>query len=254
MKKYLLILILCITSVMATRAQQYKVSKSYHRMILNFGNVLVEGHSGKEIIFTAQHNEAADVDPKAKGLRIVHNGYIDNTGLGINIVDKEDTLKVEQVVPGRTIKILVPKGVILAFVCHTWPDSAKIVCQNLENEIEVETDYNDVLLENVTGPVIVRTLYGAVDVIFNEHIKGPVYIAAVHSAVDVTIPGDTKANVILKSSFNSILTSPDLNMEMEKRTADDSPSYSSFVKGKLNGGGFYFRLDATYGKIYLRKK
>jgi hypothetical protein len=63
----------------------------------------------------------------------------------------------------------------------------------------------------------------------------------------------TKANVILKSSFSSILTAPALNMEMEKRTTDDPPSYTSFVKGKLNGGGFYFRLDATYGKIYLRK-
>jgi hypothetical protein len=254
MKKHLLTLIFCITSLMATQAQEYKVSKSDGKMIVNFGNVLVEGYNGKEIIFTSQHKEAADVDPKAKGLRIVHNGYIDNTGLGINIVDKGDTLKVEQVVPDRAIKILVPKGVIVAFVCHTSPDSAKLVCRNLENEIEIETDYNDVLLENVTGPIIVRTLYGAVDVIFSEHIKGPVYIAAVHSAVDVTIPGDTKANVILKSSFNSILTSPALNMEMEKRTADDSPSYASFVKGKLNGGGFYFRLDATYGKIYLRKK
>ncbi len=223
-------------------------------MILNFGNVLVEGHSGKEIIFTAQHNEAA-IDPKANGLQIVNGGASnDNTGLGIRVVEKGDTLKVRQVDPGQAIKILVPKGVIVAFVCHTWGDSAKMILRNLENEIEIQSDYNDVLLENVTGPVIVRTLYGAVDVIFNEHIKGPVYIAAVHAAVDVTIPGDTKANVILKSSYSSILTSPALNMEMEKRTADDPPVFTSFVKGKLNGGGFYFRLDATYGKIYLRKK
>jgi hypothetical protein len=254
MKKRLLLLILCITSVMAIRAQQYKVSKSYHRMILNFCNVLVEGHSGKEIIFTAQHNEEAEVDPKANGLQIVNGANWDNTGLGISVVEKGDTLKVKQVVPGRAIKILVPKDVILAFVCHTWPDSAKLICRNLENEIEIETDYSDVLLENITGPVIVRTLYGAVDVKFNEHMKGPVYIAAVHAAVDVTIPGVAKANIKLKSSFSSILISPALNMEAEKRTADDIPDYASFFNGKLNGGGFYFRLDATYGKIYLRKK
>src|SRR5689334_2805304 len=101
MKKHLLLLIFCITSSMATQAQEYKVSKSYHRMILNFGNVLVEGHSGKEIIFIAQHNEAA-IDPKAKGLQIVNAGdFSDNTGLGIRVVEKGDTLKVKQVVPGQ---------------------------------------------------------------------------------------------------------------------------------------------------------
>jgi hypothetical protein len=252
MKKHLLILILCITSLMAARAQQYKVSKSYHRMILNFGNVLVEGHSGNEIIFIAQHNEAA-IDPKAKGLQIVNAGdFSDNTGLGIRVVEKGDTLKVKQVVPGQAIKVLVPKGVIVAFVCHTWPDSAKLICRNLENEIEIETDYNDVLLENVTGPVAVRTLYGTVDAIFSEHVKGPVFISTVHSAVDVTIPGDMKADIKLKTSYSTILTSPDF--KMEKRTADDVPVYANIANAKLNGGGFYFWLFSTYGKIYLRKK
>jgi hypothetical protein len=128
-----------------------------------------------------------------------------------------------------------------------------VICRNLENEIEIETDDNNVFLENVTGPVVVRALYGSVDATFNKPVRGPVSIASIHSTVDVAIPIDTKANVKLKSSQSYIMTAPDFKIEVEKSKDDSVMFFGNLVTGKLNGGGVDFRLASEYGKIYLRK-
>ena len=255
MNPYLFLAFFSITSLMAARAQEYKVTKTSGKMKINLSNVLIEGHSGNEIIFSYQQTPAkTETDPRAQGLQTINgSGFSDNTGLGISVVDKGATLEVNEVLPEQPIKILVPRGIILSCICHKEPHSDKVTCRNLDNEIEIETDFDSISLENVTGPVAVRTLYGSVDAIFNENIKGPISIACIHSHVDVSIPLNTKANIKLKSSHNTIMSSPDLKIDVVKTEDDHMPFYGSSLTGKLNGGGSEFRLSSEYGKIYLRK-
>ena len=55
MKKYITtILAVAIVSAGAAQAQEYKIAKSSGRLELNLGRVMVEGHSGNEIIFTSE--------------------------------------------------------------------------------------------------------------------------------------------------------------------------------------------------------
>jgi hypothetical protein len=254
MKKYLIIALLSLAVITVTRAQEYKINKASGKMVLNLSAVTVEGYSGNEIIFSSGKKES-EMDPRAKGLRAINgSGFTDNTGLGISVIEKGTTIEVNQVASSDlSVKILVPKNVILSLVCHRMPNAGNIVFKNMENEIEISTDYNGVKLENVTGPVIVRALYGSVDARFSEHIKGPVSIASIYSTVDVAIPADTKANVKLSSSHGEIMASSDFKIELEKKPGDDMISYDGNVNGKLNGGGPDFKLTSEYGKIYLRK-
>ena len=254
MKKYLIITLLSLAGITGAKAQEYKINKNNGKMVINLSSVTVEGYSGDQIIFKSQRSEA-DMDPRAKGLRAINgSGYVDNTGLGISVEEKGSTIEVNQVASADlAVKILVPKNVILSIQCHKIPNAGTIICKNLENEIEISTDYNSIKLENVSGPATVRALYGAVDAVFSEHIKGPISIASIYSLVDVTIPQDTKANVKLNSSHGEILASSELKIEMEKRNDDDMITYGGNVNGKLNGGGIDFKLISEYGKIYLRK-
>jgi len=74
------------------------------------------------------------------------------------------------------------------------------------------------------------------------------------STVDVAIPGDTKADLMLKSGHRSIMASPDLKIDVNKGVEKGvDENYSSVVNGKLNSGGMQFILMSQYGKIYLRK-
>lgn len=256
MVRYFFLVVLSVIASGSARSQEYKVKKSSGKLILNLPAVSVEGYNGQEIIFSSERKEA-EIDPKAEGLQTINNaGYRDNTGLGISVIEKGTTVEVNEVIQDLTIKVMVPKGMILAYVYNKPARAGKVTCRNMENEIEIETYNNNILLENITGPATVRSLYGAVDATFSKPVKGPVSIASIQSTVDVAIPVDTKATLKLKSTYSTIMTSPDFKIEVEKseeKDIPDIPRYVSLVNGKLNGGGAVFTLTSEFGKIYLRK-
>lgn len=252
MKRHLLATVMGIAAITGAWAQDFKISKANGKMVLNLGSVLVEGYNGNDIVFSSQKASREAEDPRAKGLRVINgSGFIDNTGLGISVTEKETTVEVNQIASDVAIKILVPKGVMVSFAYHKVMNSGEVLFRNMGNEIEISTDYNKVQLENVTGPVSIRTLYGAIDAKFSGPVRGPVSIVSVHASVDVAIPPDTKANLKLHSTMGSILASPDLKIEVEKNS-ENMVSYSNSVNGKLNGGGAEFKLTSEYGKVYLR--
>jgi len=145
----------------------------------------------------------------------------------------------------------VPKGVIVFFE-HESQYGGTATFRNMENEIEVSANYNSVELENVTGPVTVKAVYGGVDVTFSQNVKGPISIVSIYGHVDVALPVATKANLKLTTSYGEIFVSPDFKIEVEK--SGDYVKYDDRVRGTINGGGMNIDLRSDYGKIYLRKK
>ena len=253
MKTYFIIILLSIGTTAGIKAQDYKVNKTSGKIVINLPSVTVEGYSGSQVIFSSERKES-EMDPRAKGLQAINGaGFIDNTGLGISVTENGKSLDVNAVASDLAIKILVPKGLMVSFEFHKVILAGKVYLKNLENEIVVSTDYNPVELENITGPVTARSIYGSIDATFGAVVKGPVSITSVYKAVDVAIPVSTKANLKLISSHGSILASAELKIELEKKGNEEMISYGSAVNGKLNGGGTDFKLSSDYGKIYLRK-
>jgi predicted membrane protein len=232
-------------------AQEYKLAKNTGRLEIYLGRVTVEGTSGNEIIFSSREGHD-DKDERAAGLRAVNGlGLDDNTGLGINVADKGNVVEVRQLkkMNSPDVKILVPKGVIVSF-SHESQYGGEAIFKNLENEVEVSANYNNVELENISGPVTVKSVYGHVEADFSANMKGPVSIVSIYGYVDMTIPVATKANLKLSTSYGEILVAADLKIEIEKQVEH----YSDRVNGKINGGGVSIDLSSNYGKIYLRKK
>lgn len=236
-------------------AQEYKVAKNSGRLEINLGKVLVEGHDGNEIIFSSKSRDK-DHDERSKGLRSVNSlGLEDNTGLGINVTDKGNVVEVHQLkkTSSPEIKILVPKGMIVAF-SHESQYGGTASFKNLTNEIEVSAQYNSIELANVSGPLTIKTIYGHVEADFNTTIKDPISIVSVYSYVDVTIPQATKANLKMSTSYGEILVAPEFKLEVANN--GQWRQYSGDrVSGTINGGGnLNIDLTCNYGKVYLRKK
>lgn len=252
MKKISIVVVaLFITS--ATFAQEFKIAKSTGKLNLHIGRVTVEGHSGNEIIFSSKDRNKEE-DERAKGLRAINSlGLEDNTGLGINVTEKDGAVEVYQLkkMNSPDVKILVPKGIIVYFE-HESQYGGTAVFKNMENEIEVSANYNSVELENVTGPLTVKAVYGGVDAVFNQNVKGPISIVSIYGHVDVTLPAATKANLKLSTSYGEIFVAPDFKIDVEKD--GEFVRYSDRVKGTINGGGMNIDFRSDYGKIYLRKK
>src|SRR6267154_2134465 len=234
-------------------AQEYKVARNTGRLEIYLGRVTVEGHAGNDIIFSSKDRER-ERDERAVGLKAINGmGLDDNTGLGINVTDKGNIIEVRQLkkMNSPDVKILVPKGVIVSF-SHESQYGGEAQFKNMENEIEVSANYNSVELENVTGPVTAKSVYGHVEADFNANLKGPISIVSVYGYVDLTIPLATKADIKMSTSYGEILVAPDFKIEIEKEGS--MVRYSDKVNGKINGGGITIDLNSNYGKIYLRKK
>jgi predicted membrane protein len=249
----LIIAVLILFTTALAQAQEFKIAKTSGRLEIHLGKVTVEGHNGNEIIFSSRQDKASK-DKRAEGLRTVNSlGLEDNTGLGINVTTKGDVIEVYQLkkTSSPDIRVLVPKGVIVSFE-HESQYGGDAVFKNIENEIEVSAQYNSVQLENVTGPVTVKSIYGGVEATFGSVIKDPVSIVSVYGFVDVTLPETTKANLKLSTSYGEILVAPEFKIDINREGT--MINMSDKVSGKINGGGVNIDLAANYGKIYLRKK
>ncbi|HYG01522.1 MAG TPA: DUF4097 family beta strand repeat-containing protein [Chryseosolibacter sp.] len=254
MKKKLMLVVMAVFVTAVTYAQEYKLAKNSGRLEILIGKVTVEGHSGNEIIFSSD-SDHDDKDERAEGLRSVNSlGLEDNTGLGINVSEKNGVVQVQQLkkMNAPDIRIQVPKGVIVSF-SHETQYGGDAIFRNMENEIEVSAQYNSIQLENVTGPLTVKTIYGGVDAVFGSVIKDPISIVSVYGHVDVSLPAATKAQLKMSTSYGEIFVAPEFKIDVEKTTTG-LVSYSDQVNGTINGGGIKMDLSANYGKIYLRKK
>jgi hypothetical protein len=213
----------------------------------------VEGYNGNEIVFSSKDRNG-EKDERAEGLRAINSlGLEDNTGLGINVTDKGNVIEVNQLkkMNSPDVKIMVPKGVIVSFN-HESQYGGTATFKNMENEIEISATYNNIELENVTGPLTAKTVYGHIEANFSQNVKGPLSIVSIYGYVDITLPVTTKANLKLSTSYGEILVAPEFKIEIDKQ--GDMVRYSDRVNGKINGGGLNIDIRSDYSKIYLRKK
>lgn len=247
MKKLVVILLVLIAA--GANAQEYKVAKSTGRLELHIGRATVEGHNGNEIIFSIRDYDK-EKDPRAEGLSNINSlGLKDNTGLGLNVTEKGDVISVYNLKKNNSpdVRIQVPKGVIVSFE-HQGVNGGTATFKNMENEIEVSVQYNSVELENVSGPLTIRTIYGHVEATLTPNMKDPISIVSVYGYADVSVPATTKANLRMETNYGEILVDPDLKIDFDSGTGDDR------VSGKLNGGGIGMDISCNYGKVYLRQK
>jgi hypothetical protein len=236
-------------------AQEYKLSKSTGKLVLkDINHVTIEGTAGNEIVFSSLDG-GSDKDQRAEGLRAINSmGLEDNTGVGLAVLDKGTTYEVYQLkkMDGPRVKIQVPKGVSIS-ISHSTPHGDDIKLRNLESEIESSTVHTGIHLENVTGPLNIKTVHGEIEADFSTGIKSPIRLSSTHGLVDVTLPLATKANIELSTSWGEILVDPALKIEVDK-TGDMVKYSANKVTGKLNGGGIEIELRSTHDNIYLRKK
>lgn len=254
MKRNILIITLALTTI-GVYAQEYKLAKSSGKLeVKEVNNVIIEGYNGNEIVFSSLDG-SREKDRRADGLRAVSNmGLEDNTGIGLAVLDKGATYQVYQLkkMDGPRVKIMVPKGVSI-YYSHSSPYGSDVKFKNVESEIEISTVHNGVHLENVSGPMNVKTVHGEIEADFSTNLKSPISITSAHGLVDITIPAATKATMSMSTSYGEIFVDPAFKLEIEPKS--DWVKYgSNKVNGKINGGGLDFTLSSTHNNIYLRKK
>lgn len=257
---------MALLSLVHAQDRQYKLSKKTGTLKINLSNIKVEGYDGNEVVFSAPERKEESTDERAQGLKLISgSGLKDNTGLGISVEDKDNTVEVNYVSKRDrgVVTIKVPNSMSIVVKTNGVMNGKNIDIKNFKGELEIGVMYNAVSLDNVTGPINAKTIYGSLTAKFAESIKGPISLVSVYKFVDATIPPSLKANVNLSTQYGNVYAADGLDIKREAVTTKNSDdedmagmtdwSRSSDIKGTLNGGGIDFILKSSYGKIYLRK-
>lgn len=261
------ILSVVLVSLAAAQDRQFKLSKKTGTLNVNISGVHIEGYDGSEIVFTAPPLKNEDKDERAAGLRLVSgSGFTDNTGMNLSVRENGNTVDVDYV--GKRdqeiVTIKVPNSLAIKVTTTSVMNAGWLVnIKDFKGALEVSTMYNSISLNNITGPVNAKTIYGELTAKFTTPVKGPVSLVAVNKFVDVSIPQDLKANINFSAKNGNIYAAEGLNIQkapLKEKSSDGSDltaladySRSSEIQGTLNGGGIDLILKTNYGKIYLRK-
>lgn len=192
-------------------------------------------------------------DDKAKGLKAIYPGGVDNTGFGMSIEKDGDLLRVKDLKPfmqRHGFTITIPKSVSLNLDCGNL-GSARV--EGVSSELEINTNVGHIHLVNVTGPVTAHSSTGGINVEFvSLNQSAPVSISSSTGDVDVSLPSNAKADVELKSTMGTVYTNFDLVAPREDGM--NVVGANRKIKGQLNNGGVKLYLSSSTGNIYFRKK
>lgn len=241
MKKQTITLALLLAVCLSAWAQkEYKIAKPSGKLYLNLNGARIEGYTGNEIVFSNQ-GVPDEEDERAKGLQALSSsGFIDNTGLGINVSKKGEDVEVNPVGNGSrgdVLSIRVPNDVDVVFSNNNSIFADTLLIRDMKGEIEVSTSYNDVVLENNSGPMNIKNVYKNVEATFASDIKGPVSIISVYGHVDVAVPASTKANLTMGTGYGKLYAAGDFNVAMAPKAEKD--------EGATDVAGLTERLATT---------
>ncbi len=192
---------------------------------------------------------------KAKGLRPLLATGTDNTGLGFELLPsgEDDSILVLRQTrrsSGSKIFVELPKQMALDFEAHI---NAGVSISGLEGEVASKTLNGRMIIQDVTGPLILNTVNGGIDVkITKLNQEFPSSIVSVNGEIDVEISESEKANLHLSVVNGEIYS----NLEFDPKPDKGSMSKligSSKVNNTMNGGGVRLSITTVNGKIYLRK-
>ena len=254
--KYIFLLVMSVTLAGLSHAQEFKVqadNTKEGKLILDGfrGDVPIEGYNGTEIIVTAQ-GDRFKPDERAKGLKPIYAAGTDNTGIGLYMEKNGNHVTLHCLLPithDADYKIKVPENLALE-ITRDCAGGGETSIQGIKNEIEFK-GCHDISLKNVSGPLVISTISGNVNVVFSEISKDKsVSITSVSGEVDVTLPSKAGFNLELGTVSGNMYSDFDFPANGDK---DMRRIGGGHIRGQFNGGGVDVRLNSVSGNIYVRK-
>ncbi|MCK9205337.1 MAG: DUF4097 family beta strand repeat-containing protein [Bacteroidales bacterium] len=215
--------------------------------------IKIVGSQNNDIIIDARGLK--EIPKRAKGLTYV-NGCMDNTGTGVAANESEGVLTICGASKGSddaTYIFTVPKGVSLSIEYNSPFAKEDIEIKNMEAEVEVSTLSTNINCSNVTGPLVLNSISGNIDInVSRLNQNSPTSISLISGDLDITLPATSNANLKMNSISGGVYTDFDIKVDYKKGNLKRIGNNN--IETKLNGGGVDLSLISTSGNVYLRKK
>lgn len=211
--------------------------------------LLVESHSDNRVEI-----EAVGLQPipkRAAGLKPLGAIGLENTALGLSIQEVDNVININQIRNGaKQYTIRIPRNLALQIDYKTYVGS-NIEVRDISQEIEINGKNSSMRLVNITGPAVLHSVGGLIEVKFSRvNQSHPISITSQGGEIDVALPSTAKANFELRSMGGDIYT--DLELRSNKEDGNWKRLGGQNFNGTLNGGGVKFSINSVGGRIYIR--
>ncbi len=236
---------------------KYKVPGSPEQYTLKVSNlqtdITFEAYSGTELVITALDYEG--IPEKAKGLKPLSATGPDNTEIGLNIKTEGNVILLSgagKAASDSDYMIKMPTAMGLSFEQESWHGGGDFTVKGLSGEINVQSKNSDIILTDVSGPVVANSVSGDINIVFSKlNATKPTSVAATSGDVDITMPSEAKVNFKLSVVSGEIYT--DLDLKFAEKEGLKSWGGMN-ANPTFNGGGVEIALRAVSGDIFLREK
>ncbi len=237
---------------------QFTVNKSVGTLsVMGIDELEIQGYDGKEIIFMSNSDQDDEQSERSKGLKLINSlGLNDNSGIGLSIEEANNEIIVKQISNGASCDdgytIKVPNSMSL-YVEHSTTYGDDVMIKDMNGEIEISVNYNDVYLDNVTGPLAIKTVYGDLDTQFGiVSQRNAISLVSVYGHVDVSMPANTKADLQVSTNYGALYSDMDIKVTTKGSDGKMKSISTKKVNGTINGGGVEINLSSMYDDVYLR--
>jgi len=253
--KFTMAFIAILFAANVLKAQEYKVTVENvktNKLVLNDfrGDLPIEGYAGNEIIVTGS-SDNFKAPERAKGLKAIYPSGTDNTGIAVSYEKNGNEITLTcllSITQSGNYKIKIPNNLAVKFE-SSCGRSGNISIKNMNNELDI-TNCQGIDLKNVTGPLVLSTISGEINVTFGDIAKDkPISIAAISGDVDITLPAKSAVDLEMSTISGNLYSDFDLTAEKDKMRRVGGGT----IKTALNGGGPELKISDISGNIYLRK-
>lgn len=223
-----------------------------------FGKIDVKEIAGSTLKISVEDLEDIEIPDKAKGLQPVAVNGSDNTKIGLNVENKGNLITVKgttkRTMEGKYL-FQVPKGVSISIDYKSPFTYGNIDIEGLSSEVEINTMNDDINLKNVTGPLVLHSINGSINVNFSTiNQQSPISITSINGDIDLTMPASTPANLNMSTMHGEIYTNFDIAFDKEEKEGLKFVGGGNKMEGTINAGGVELTLRCINDNIYLRKK
>jgi len=194
------------------------------KLSLPWAEARITAIDGNEVIVSST------LDEKTRRGEVDHEGFrrLDDD-LTFELVEKDNvaTITIAGDNPwmsnGAEFNIKVPRNTNLILRTEAGGD---IDVRGVEGDIDINSMNGEVTLEDIVSSAVVNTMNGEVRVSFAKAPVKPVSLSSMNGEIDLRLPGDTKANLRMRTHNGSIRTNfPEgaLQAKTEKTARMPSP-------------------------------
>jgi DUF4097 and DUF4098 domain-containing protein YvlB len=182
---------------------------------------------------------------------------------GLDVTEDDNLVNIKTTSMNRAadLTITVPRRSSLQLKCLNDGD---IYVEQVDGEIDADDLNGKVTIKNVSGSVVAHSLNGSVLVTMDRIDSGkPMSFSTLNGDIDVTLPGNLKANVLMKTDNGEIYSDFEVKLSAPTITHTDSGRQPDgtyhlrldhALRGTIDGGGPEFQFNSFNGQIYIRKK